>query len=207
MTIPTMRLLSAMLSLFLCQSLFGQAWMARHNLSAAQYQIEFTLLTSQGYRPIVVSGYASGNRARYAAIFVKENAPPQWVARHGLSAAEYQTDFDRMVRKGFQLFDVSGYHVGGKDLYATIWEKRTDTPQWVARHGLSATEYQQEFNKWEAEGYYLFKISGYAGRYAAIWRKGGPAVWQARHGIVGSRPYQDEFERLYYQGSCSVLWR
>jgi hypothetical protein len=112
-----------------------------------------------------------------------------------------------MVRKGFQLFDVSGYHVGGKDLYATIWEKRTDTPQWVARHGLSATEYQQEFNKWEAEGYYLFKISGYAGRYAAIWRKGGPAVWQARHGIVGSRPYQDEFERLYYQGSCSVLWR
>ncbi len=176
------------------------AWEARHGLSPAQYQTEFDKLIALGFRPSVVSGYASANGAKYAAIFIKTPNSPKWAAKHGLNAADYQKEFDKMKGKGFQLTDISGYNVGGADKYAAIWEETTEAPQWQACHGLNAADYQKEFDKWVAQGYYLYKVSAYAGRYAAIWRKGGPAVWQARHGIAGSRNYQDEFERLFYQG-------
>lgn len=34
-----------------------EAWVARHGISADEYQSEFNKYTSQGYRPVVVSGY------------------------------------------------------------------------------------------------------------------------------------------------------
>lgn len=47
-------------------------WQARHGLSASQYQQEFDLLVSQGYRLVKVSGYPENNEARFAGIWQKE---------------------------------------------------------------------------------------------------------------------------------------
>ncbi len=64
----------------------------------------------------------------------------------------------------------------GIDKYMAIWEKSADnvTP-WVARHGMTAAQYQNEFNSWSAKGYRLKHVSGYAigsqARYAAIFEK------------------------------------
>ena len=38
----------------------GSAFEARHNLTAAQYQQTFDDLVGQGFRPVVISGYAIG---------------------------------------------------------------------------------------------------------------------------------------------------
>jgi hypothetical protein len=34
---------------------------------------------------------------------------PAWVARHGMTSGEYQTEFNSLVSQGFRLIDVSGY--------------------------------------------------------------------------------------------------
>lgn len=182
----------------------GPQWAARHGLTGAQYQTEFNTLTGQGYRPIQVSGFVSGNQAKFAAIFVKENNPPQWHARHNMTSAQYQDEFTDNSNQGYRLVDVSAYTVGGTDYYAAIWEKKANAPQVYARHRMTNSEYQSEVNEKASQGYRLVKVSGYSlsnsPRFAAIWEKTSGPVWAARHGLSGAQNYQDEFERLYYQG-------
>ena len=182
----------------------GPQWAARHDLSSAQYQTEYNNLTSQGYRPIQVSGFPSGNQAKFAAIFIKENNAPQWAARHNMTSAQYQEEFNERASQGYYLADVSGYTVGGTDYYAAIWEKKAGAPQVFARHRMTSADYQAEVNTRAAQGWRLTKVSGYSlsnsARFAAIWVKtSGPAL-AARHALNGAQNYQDEFERLYYQG-------
>jgi CubicO group peptidase (beta-lactamase class C family) len=182
----------------------GPTWAAKHGLTGAQYQTEFNSLTSQGYRPVIVSGFPSGSQAKYACIFVKENNAPQWAAKHGMTAAQYQTEFNKWTGQGYRLIDISGYTVGGTDYYAAIWEKSSG-PAWSAKHGLSAAQYQTEFNTMNSQGYRPVKVSGYSGKYAAIWEKSSSPAWVARHNLAGAQAYQDEFDRLYYQGYRPIL--
>lgn len=177
----------------------GPTWAAKHGLTGAQYQAEFNTLTGQGYRPAIVSGFPSGGQAKYACIFIKENNAPQWAAKHGMTAAQYQTEFNKWTGQGYRLTDISGYNVGGTDYYAAVWEKKNG-PAWAAKHGMTAAQYQAEFNSMNSQGYRLSKVSGYGGKYAALWEKTTGPAWAARHNMVGAQGYQDEFDRLYYQG-------
>lgn len=178
----------------------GPAWAARHGLTAAQYQTEVNTLVGQGYRPVRVSGYAVGGRDYYAAVFEKSSGVA-WQARHGLTAAQYQTTFNTLVGQGYRPVSVSGYAVGGQELYAAVWDK-SGGPAWEARHGLTAAQYQAEFNRLAGLGYRLADVSGYeAGgqaRYAAVWQKAA-GTWQARHGLTAAQ-YQAEFTNLVNQG-------
>jgi hypothetical protein len=180
----------------------GPAFIARHGLTSQAYQLEFNNWTSQGYCLTLVSGYAVGNQARYAAIWEQKGCPA-YVARHGLTAAAYQKEFDTLVgQQGFRLRLVSGYNVAGQDFYAAIWEK-TSGPAFVARHGMTSQAYQQEFNNWAGQGYCLSLVSGYSvgnqARYAAIWEKKNCPAFVARHGLT-SQGYQQEFDKWGGQG-------
>jgi polyglycine hydrolase-like protein len=134
-------------------------FVARHGLTAAAYQQEFNTWTGQGYCLVDVSGYSVGAEARYAAIWKKQDCPP-YVARHGLTAAAYQQQFDTWTGQGYRPKLVDGYNVQGQDFYAAIFEKSSG-PAWVARHGLSPAAYQQQFNLWVGQGYRLAWVSGY----------------------------------------------
>jgi hypothetical protein len=101
-----------------------------------------------------------GEQDFYAAIW-EQRSEPGWVARHGLSSAEYQQTFDDLVGQGYRLVQVSGYGIGEQDFYAAIWEQRSG-PAWVARHGLSSAEYQQTFDDLVGQGYRLVQVSGYS---------------------------------------------
>ena len=179
----------------------GPAWVARHGLTSAQYQAQFDSLVGQGFRLVDVSGYAVNGQARYAAIWQK-SAGPAWVARHGLTSAQYQAQFDSLVGQGFRLVCVSGYAVNGQDLYAGIWEK-IPGPAWVARHGLTSAQYQAQFDSLVGQGFRLTDVSGYAvngqALYAAIWEKSNGRAWVARHGLSSSE-YQGQFDNLVDQG-------
>lgn len=177
----------------------GPAWTARHGLDGAKYQAAFDQLTSQGYRLSFIDGYAVGNEAHYAAIWTKTGGPA-WGARHGLTAAQYQSAVDEFVGKGYGLAHVSAYTVGGTPRFAAIFEK--GGPQWVARHGLTSAQYQSAFDQFTRQGYRLKTVSGYreggSDRYAAIWVKAGGRPGLARHGIPGAH-YQSVFDNLRYQ--------
>jgi polyglycine hydrolase-like protein len=176
-------------------------WVARHGMTSDQYQQEFNKFTGQGMRLVVVDGYEADGVVHYAAIWNKASSPP-WEARHGMSSAQYQAEFDKLVGQGFRLVWVNGYTAGGQDRYAAIWEK-SGGPQWVARHGLTSAQYQAEFDKHVGEGFRLVLVSGYAvgneARYAAIWQKDSGPAFVARHGLTGAQ-YQAEFDKHVGEG-------
>src|SRR5919109_1344416 len=179
----------------------GTPWVARHGLTAAQYQTTFTHLVKKGYRLKTVSGYTSGGAVRYAALWVKQGGPA-WAARHGLTSSKYQAAFDHYKKTGYRLTHVSGYAVGGAPRFAAIWQK-TSGPAWQARHNLTAAQYQQTFEDLKSKGYRMRGVSGYnvggTDLYAALWEKSGGPLYAARHGVPGAF-YQDVFDNLYYQG-------
>src|SRR5262249_48710020 len=125
-----------------------------------------------------------------------------WVARHGLSGAEYQAEFNKWTGQGYRLEQVSGYGVGNQVFYAAIWEKKAG-PDYVARHGLTAAEYQAECNNGTGQGFGLARVEGWgAGTqalYAAIGEKKSGPPQVARHGLTGAE-YQTEFNKWTGQG-------
>lgn len=178
------------------------AFVARHGMTSAKYQQEFNEWTGKGYRLTKVSGYSVGSSARYAAIWEKNGKKTPWVARHGMTAAKYQTEFNTWTGKGYRLIHVNGYNVNGKDYYAAIWEK-TSGPAYYAYHGLSSSAYQTKFNEMTKKGYRLALIDGYSkgtsARYACIFVKQSGSAWVARHGMT-SASYQQEFNKYVGQG-------
>ncbi|MBE9070843.1 hypothetical protein IQ260_29845 [Leptolyngbya cf. ectocarpi LEGE 11479] len=179
----------------------GPAWVTRYGMTSGQYQAEFNKYTQQGFRLTHISGYGSGNNARYAAIWEKGSGPA-WVAHHGMTSGQYQSEFNKYTSQGFRLTQVSGYGTGNQARYAAIWEKRSG-PAWVARHGMTSSQYQSEFNKYTSQGFRLTHVSGYGTgnqtRYAAIWEKRSGPAWVARHGMTSGQ-YQSEFNKYTDQG-------
>lgn len=137
----------------------GPAFQARHGLSADQYQQTFDQLVGQGFRLTWVDGYEVDGHAKYAAIWESGDGPA-FQARHGLSPDQYQQAFDQLVGQGLRLTCVSGYADGGQDRYAAIWAK-DNGPDFAARHGLKAAQYQQAFDQLVGEGLGLVCVSGF----------------------------------------------
>lgn len=178
------------------------AWVARHGLTGAQYQAEFDKWVGQGYRLTYVSGYAVGTEARYAAVWDKVPSGAAWVARHGLTSAQYQAEFDELVAQGYRPLLVNGYGVGGTAYYAAIFEKSA-SGTWAARHGMTASQYQAEFDAHTAQGYRPLHVSAFTvngqERYAAVWIKRSGPAWVARHAMSSSQ-YQAEFDKWVSRG-------
>lgn len=84
--------------------------------------------------------------ALYAAVW-DTSARPTWQARHGLTAAQYQSTFDQLTSAGYRLRMVSGYAPDSEDLYAALWDKSAG-PAWQAaacsriRTGIAGFVYQ-----------------------------------------------------------------
>ncbi|MFT3777924.1 MAG: papain-like cysteine protease family protein [Ottowia sp.] len=131
-----------------------------------------------------------------------ERAGGTWVARHGLTGAQYQAAFDQYAAQGYRLRTVSGYNVNGTTCYAAIWDKAAG-PAWAARHGLTAAQYQAAFDQYAGQGYRLKMVSGYSvgasARFAAVWEKAAGPAWAARHGLTGAQ-YQAAFDQMSAQG-------
>ena len=183
-------------------------WVARHGLSAQQYQEAFNdYVGNHGMQLVDVSGYG-GSSPHYAALWVKTGSAPAWQARHGLTADEYQTTFNQLTTQGYHPLLVNGYPTASGARFACIFSKAATGP-WVAKHGLTAAEYQAAFNEFNGQGLALDWVSGYfdggQDRYAAIWRKvPNLPAWQARHGLTADQ-YQAFFNEMTAQGYKPVV--
>lgn len=149
----------------------GPQLAAHHGMTGADYQAKFNNYSNQGYRLVWVSGYGVGNTPYYAAIWEKTTGPVM-ATHHGMSSADYQQKFNSYAGQGYTIKMVSGYNVGNTDYYAAIWEK-TNSPVTSARHRLSSSNYQAEFENHKYQGYKPTLVSGYAmngkATFAAIW--------------------------------------
>lgn len=113
--------------------------------------------------------------------------PTNWgeVAKHGVSNANYQAEFDKIWTCGYYPVWVDGFDVNGKTYFNAIFRPSKNVA-WVARHNMDGKKYQTEFDKWVKAGYRLININSYllSGklRYAAVWKKDSSIKWMAYHG-------------------------
>ena len=179
----------------------GPPTQVRHGITAAAHQQLFATLPAQGFRPIAVSGHDTPGGIRFSSIW-QAIPSPEVRARHGLTPAEWQSQVGALPKEGFRPVDLCGYTEAGQVRFASIWE-RTTTPEWVARHGMTAGQYQQQFDHWATHGFVLRRVSGYMDggqtRYAALWSRGPALTWQARHGLDAVQ-HQAEFKVLADRG-------
>lgn len=93
-------------------------------------EVQLPGYTLSGYRP---SYAAVSSDHMYCSVF-KDDVVGPWVARHGMSAADYQAEFDKQKAAGLYPICVQGGGVGADTRYAAIFAKQ-DTPmarQWSA---------------------------------------------------------------------------
>lgn len=180
---------------------FAQPWIARHGLTAAQYQQAFNDYGKQGYYPKMVTGYSLNNQANYAALWQKTSLPVSEF-RNGLTSAEYQTTFNDMQKNGYRLVYVQGFSVNNTAYFNASWQK-TAGPAYEARNNLTAAQYQQMYDQYTPKGYRPLVISAYTVNgtpyFAGIWVLQGGVAWQAKHNMTAQQ-YQEAFNQFVAQG-------
>ncbi len=110
--------------------LFAAIWPANeHRVSwsaagisdnAAEYQRRFDAQVCGWARPAHVT---LDDHGRHLSIFVDNQIGP-WIARHGLTSAQYQAEFDRLVPLGFYPINVQGGGSGADCRFAVVFAKQ-----------------------------------------------------------------------------------
>jgi len=79
---------------------------------------------------------------------------------------------------------------------------------WVARHDLSPTKYQDAIDKFHKKGYRLTYVDGYyvngKVKFAALWIKGNTSGLRARHGL-SNKAFQTEVDKNHKAGYRLIL--
>jgi CubicO group peptidase (beta-lactamase class C family) len=105
------------------------AFEARHNLTAARYQLLVNDMSEKGYRPTRAS-------PRFSAIFVKDHLP--WAAQHGLNQDEMNAKLKGYEQSGYDPICIAAYTDQNKVAYAAVW-KQSELPEVAPTGNLPAS--------------------------------------------------------------------
>ncbi len=158
-------------------------WFARHGMpsgpaaNAGTFQNENAVAAAGKMILRSVAIYGTATDRRYAAVWHPNPGYVKWHAHPSDTGASYQVVFNAETQlPGYQL---AGYRPGyvavsGDVMYCSVF-KDDVVGQWVARHGMSGADYQAEFNRQVANGFYPICTQGggttNAPVYAAIFAK------------------------------------
>ena len=138
------------------------AWVARHNLSAADFTAQNATARSSGQIPHCVAIYGASGNPTYAGIWRANPGFVKWVVNPADPAASYQTTFNTdtqlpgVTLNGWRPTYVA---VAGDQTYCSVY-KDDYVGAYVARHGLTAAAYQTEFNNQTRAGRYPIWVQG-----------------------------------------------
>jgi len=149
----------------------GEAVVAHHNMTDATWKAKWDeYVVKGGMRVEECVTYTDHGAARLAAVFVKD-AEHGFYEKHYMDSNALQLSFNTYSGQGFALTNVSAAEINGKTLYTGVWRKRPGT--WAARHGMSPSDYQRNFDEFAKNGFRLYEVHGYdnSERFAAVWTK------------------------------------
>lgn len=173
----------------------GFSEIARHSIKASDYQFVFDHITNSGYRPVWVDGYEVNGQNYFNAIFHPADGVP-WAARHGMTSAQYQQEFDTRKAQGYRLLQVESYPDGNAIRYAAIFVKQAGPTQY-AYHGRTAAEHQALFDWLKTIGYCPVNISVVSinGQlsYMALYELKNVGVFEARSFLTPGE-YQTKYD-------------
>ena len=138
------------------------AWTARHNLSAADFAAQNSAAQAANMIPVCVSIYGDPGNPAYAGIWRANPGFTKWLVNPADPAPSYQARFDTDTKlPGYTL---NGWRpayvaVSSDQTYCSVYTDDSVGP-WAARHGLSASQYQAEFNAQVAAGRYPIFVQG-----------------------------------------------
>ncbi|HEX6683638.1 MAG TPA: hypothetical protein VF062_12625 [Candidatus Limnocylindrales bacterium] len=136
-------------------------------------------------------------------------APVDEVLVAGPSESYYQTKFEELVRKGYRPYIIDGWE--GQDTRISAIFRPIGNIPWRARHGMTGSEYQADFDAAVREGWRLTNVTSYQrevdgqwySRYASIWELSPGPPWVAYHGISRAQ-HQLEIDKLSAKGYTPI---
>jgi hypothetical protein len=171
------------------------AEVSHHGIPEASYQTIFDRATKAGYRPVWLDGYEVAGQTFFNAIFRPAAGAPAWAARHGMTGAEYQTEFNARTGAGYRLLNLTSYLHGSQVRYASIFTK-TAGPAFTAYHGLTAEQHQAKFDALGPQGYRPVNVSVVSVNgvrsYAAFYEKKDVGSYRLKS-FLTSDEYQQEW--------------
>lgn len=152
----------------------GPALTAYHGVDDETHQSKFEELTKAGWAPVNVSAVMPDGKRQITALYQKADVNGLY-ARHAMTPSQYQGYFDEYHKKGFKLVYLNGYDKAGSPLLSAIWYGKTPFGGYIAKHDLTGSSYQTEFDAQGAAGFSTRAVTGYdkngSARYGALWVK------------------------------------
>ena len=160
-------------------------WVAYSGMTASSFTSTHDDLHADGFRLIWLDGYGVGTTAYYNGIWEQTFGATQRV-RLGESLASHQSANTANAAAGYGLVDVCAFSVDGTPYHAAIWTHGIRSTVEV-RYALTSAQYQTEFNAMSADGYYLWRVSGFesstAERFTGVWRTTSVGEGWTYHGM------------------------
>ncbi|WP_067174576.1 hypothetical protein [Microtetraspora niveoalba] len=142
-------------------------FVARHNMTAAQFTSANASAVANGLAPASVDVYGTAAAPMYAAIWTANPSGVRWEVTVGKSFTEHEAEFRARVSNGYR----PGYvAVGPGGTYTAVW-RNDKIDGWFEYTGMSSSGYQSRFNELRSEGYFPAQVNSEDGKYAAIWTK------------------------------------
>jgi hypothetical protein len=149
----------------------GPTFVAYHGRTTAEHQSLFNTYANSGYR-LVNASVVSVSGVRYFTALYDRASVGGWVAKQAIAASQYQAEVDAQRAAGYSLQYLNTYLHDGTVYYSAVWDS-DPYGGWAARHALSSSQYQTEYNTWTDAGLLTRFVTGYAvsgvHRFAGLW--------------------------------------
>ncbi len=156
------------------EKITAPAWIARHGLVDGPAATDGTLSNANAWArdhnciPGTIAVYGGEGDRTYAGVWLPNPGDVKWQAHDMGDGTGYQAWFDAYTAAGLRPRFVDA---SGSLQYAAVFTDDS-VGGWVARHGLSSQEYQQEFDTQVAAGRYPIVVqgggTGAGTRYSAV---------------------------------------
>lgn len=145
----------------------------RHGISAAQHDAERENAKSRKLRPVSISVVSVGGQRSYTVLYRPEKIG-KWEIKSQVAEDDYQHEYDVQKAAGRRPIALDAYMHDGKPFLSVVFA--SERPSGKERHGLSADEYQKEWEGALKSGMLTRAVTSFDGaqshhRYAAAWWK------------------------------------
>lgn len=152
-------------------------WLAHHDLTFDQHIAVLQQAKQLDLSPVNVSVVSAGGERRYTVLY-RSDSIGAWEVKSRIAESDYQRHFDENVAAGRTPVYLSEYVHNGRPFLSAVFAEGPGGSV-SARHGLSAAQYQAEYDRARADGLLTRVVTSFDGarsqhRWAAVWRGTAP---------------------------------
>ncbi|MEU8397363.1 hypothetical protein AB0C28_19395 [Nonomuraea sp. NPDC048892] len=171
-------------------------WGIWQGMSASGFQKRFDAAVKEGAQPTSVSATGPADSPVFTAVFERKSGA--FVAKSGLTPAQFGAANKQAAAKGLALSSVDAYGTPGDIRYVGVWSASSGA--WYYTYGKSRQQHQAEYYAKRQKGFRPVKVSvAPDGTYSAVWRKDGVKSW-AHYVDMNAAGYQKRVDDLKAKG-------